>query len=282
MTNNNTIIRNAMAMVNRVQDCTKPNTDGYVTNKELISFLAENTGLVYGKSKTRAFLIGKLDEFMMSIIPQTEEQVEEYKQEIDAQEIPESVDAPLDDSIEAVADTTEAAVDKWSVDYWWNRNCATHILDRVLENAARKENTRKDVIAFHMVRSFVFEMIFGKRLVEFIDNKRVENFSKEKTPREWALVRDFCNKFYDRYLHKCYTKKGVVSKDSACIGSEAMCYKYRKVRYAIDIPAETQMVRVVYELDWATKKMVCLNNGKTFDLDTAAFKKIDETCGLIR
>lgn len=270
---NTTVIRNTMALINRVQDNAKPNTDGYVTNKELISFLAENTGVVYGKSKTRQFLIGKLDEYMITITEAVQEEAQTEEPASNPFPVsPAMPKNPLDDDRYDVdeedllkpSDQTEP--DVYSVDYWWNASNATKVLKRCIEQAAR--NNKQDFISMHMVRSFVLEMMFGKQLTEWVDKKKVINFSKETTPAEWKVSSDFCNKLFQRYMHSY--------KGGCIINSEEMCWFYRHVSYAIQVKG----VKVIYDLNWETKTLVRRDTAQSFTLDEAAFKKIDETCGL--
>lgn len=272
------VIRNAMVMMNRVQDCTKPNTEGYVTNKELISFLAENTGAVYGKSKTRKFLIGKLDEYMITITEAAANETvqEEQTDETSANPVPVSIAAPIEEAglnyLERLQAETEEAQqminEMFTVDYWWNASNATKVLKRCINQAAR--NNKQDFISMHMVRSFVLEMMFGKQLTEWVNKEKIVNFSKETTPAEWKVSSDFYNKLFQRYMHEY--------KGGCVINSEEMCWFYKHVSYAITVKG----VKVIYDLDWETKTMTRRDNGQIFDLSPDTFKTLDKTCGLER
>lgn len=190
-------------------------------------------------------------------------------QENNSVSVTEPVQEEVSESAEVVTEeTTEPEIDKWSVNYWWTPGAATHVLKKCVKHAAT--NNKRDFISHHMVRSIVLEMMFGKQLVEYVDKKKVVNFSKEGTPREWQLAADFCNRFFKRYLH---TYKG-----GCVINSEAMCWAYKKASYAITVKG----YRVIYDLDWDTKSMRRRDNGATYNLTNETFAKLDETCGFIR
>lgn len=161
---------------------------------------------------------------------------------------------------------------RWSVDYWWNAEVCSMVLNKVFVHMSRPEQNRQDVIAKDMVRSFIFEIMFGKQYKQYVNKQLVVNFSAETTPKEWKLCDDFYNKFYERYLHDCGDK-------SACVNSEIMAWKYKKVQYAIKLQSG-HIVR--YDLDYNTRTLVRRDNGNIYDLTPDAFKKLDATCSFVK
>lgn len=282
---NKDIVTLGNEILSRVYSNNKPNTEGYVTKTDLIKFLAD-AGCVYGKTKTRDFLVEALDSLIGDITGadyESDAEQEIYEETCNNDiPVPVSVAEPVDEEEyvqeEEVIDNQDS--EKWSINYWWTLGAATHVINRVIAHAGRPQNNRKDVIAFHMVRSFIFEMIFGKQLTEWIDHTEIVNFSPDKTPREWELVDKFFIKFCDRYLHECIkvnddgTKS--VSKSAACINAEEMCWFYKNVSYAIIVRG----YKFIYDLDWETRTMIRRDNGHIFDLSYESFKKLDKTCGL--
>lgn len=257
-TGNNATSKDAWEMLNRIVTIHKTSQNGYVTKAALATMLKNLTGEVYSlknKKHTRDYLTMLLNHYctshplddesaMMSHDVQEEAAITSVK--------PEPVDTDVNE--------------KWSVDYWWTPEAATHVLKRCVAQAST--NNKKDFISMHMVRSIVLEMMFGKQLVEYVNKEKVVNFSKETTPREWQLASDFCNRFFNRYLH--------LYKGGFIINSEAMCWAYKHVAYGITVKG----YKVVYDLFWDTKQMVRRDTRQVFDLTDEVFKKLDTTCGI--
>lgn len=246
----------AQTMLKAAQEVTKTSEDGYVTKEALATMLKNLTGEVYGlknKKHTRDFLIQRLDEYCKS--------------------------HPIETAIvpaEPAAESETVNEPVTVVDDVWNKNNATTIINRVL--AQSLTNKRQDVISKHMLMSFILEMLYGKRLTEYVDGKKIVNFSPVKTPVEWATAdRFYCN-FRDRYLHA-----DAQSDKVYVVNSEIIAWKYRNARYAIDVVRpDGGKSRVFYDIDNATKTLVRLDNGHIFDLTPDALKKLDRTCALYK
>ena len=259
-------LRNALAkitLVKKVQD------KDYVSREKLAALIEMATGKVYGlnnKKNTRKNMVAELEQLISEM-----EEKERRNEEVTA-----TMEQPEPEVETETAQQTEENIDKWSVDYWWNQNTAGHILKRVIEQAAK--NDFKNIISVHMVHSFIFEMMFGKQLIQWVNHKKVMNFSKENNPREWQLVSDFCDKFFSRYLHFVKDVDGNINTKVFGINSEAICWGYRRCSYVFTTHQNGREYKVFYDLDYSTKTMVRRDNGNIFDLSPATFKKLDETC----
>lgn len=165
-----------------------------------------------------------------------------------------------------------ATIDKFNIDYWWKPENVELILNRCIDKAAANK-FKKDFIPFNMIRSFVFEMMFGHQLTEWVTPRdKVNIYSRETTPRKWNVNTQFCNRLFKKYMMKY--NKGAVIKSSEII-------KYHKHVVYSCVDAKTKRMKY-FEIDINKGTARLQGSNKTWKLCDAIYNQIDKEGRLYR
>lgn len=303
-----------MEMVNAAEEARGINDEGYVTNQMLRERLAE-IGIIAGKKVNRTALIERLkDAAYQEMIAEnqddaepdydsnTEEEVEMKK--LTDEEAYELINRGLknltDNEIEMLRN--QAYITKCDPDNLAkirkimgedvNDSCEEdemkndednmdEILDKIVRMASN--NHVRNQISRHMILSAVTETVYGKRLVEYVDKQRVENYSADSMEYQYA------EKFVEHLLNNnCIAPfvdmRGAVSTKSFRINAKAMVNHtakavltyYRDVHRTVTVDGVAKKKTEREFLNVDTDKKEFTVRGKKFNMTDDNCKLIDE------
>lgn len=303
-----------MEMVNAAEEVRGINDEGYVTNQMLRERLAE-CGIVAGKKVNRTSLIERLkDVAYQEMVTENQDDAEpnhdDYKEEVEMKKLTDEEAYELinkglknltndeikmlenqayitkcdpdnlakirkimgEDDIEHDSTEDELKQDEDNMD---------EILNKIVRMASN--NHVRNQISRHMILSAVTETVYGKRLVEYVDKQRVENYSADSMEYEYA------EKFVEHLLNNnCISPfvdmRGTVSTKSFRINAKTMVSHtvkavltyYRDIHRNVTVDGVSKKRTEREFLDIDTTKKEFTVRGKKFNMTDDNCKLIDE------
>lgn len=302
-----------MEMVNAAEEVRGINDEGYVTNQMLRERLAE-IGIIAGKKVNRTSLIERLkdvayQEMVIENQDDAEPNHDDYKEEVEMKKLTDEEAYELinkglknltNDEIKMLenqayitkCDPNNLAKIRKIMGEDVNDSCEEDEMkqdednmDEILNKIVRmaSNNHVRNQISRHMILSAVTETVYGKRLVEYVDKQRVENYSADSMEYQYA------EKFVEHLLNNgCIAPfvdmRGAVSTKSFRINAKAMVSHtakavltyYRDVHRTVVVDGVSKKKTEREFLNVDTDKKEFTVRGKKFNMTDDNCKLIDE------